>query len=355
MDLNTVWFLLVGVLISGYAVLDGFDLGVGVLHLFAKSDEERDVHVAAIGPVWDGNEVWLLTGGGALFAAFPVVYATVFSGFYLALMLLLVALILRAVSMEFRHGLDSPRWRRVFDWSFGVGSLLPSILFGVAVGNVLRGVPLTAEHEWAGSFLGLLNPYSVLVGLVSLSMFVMHGALYLRMKSEGALHERMGKVAVGAWAAFLAVYGIATVATFLVSPFLFEKVAAKPVFWALIALLAAGLFTIPRATRAGRSGTAFLASSATIVASIFLAATSLYPRLVPSLGGLWNSLDIYNSASSPKTRTVMLVIALLGMPLVLVYTAVVYRIFKGKVRPGQAYGAEPTAAEQAGIRAVQTR
>ncbi|HZZ83814.1 MAG TPA: cytochrome d ubiquinol oxidase subunit II [Anaeromyxobacteraceae bacterium] len=353
MDLNTTWFLLVGVLIAGYAVLDGFDLGVGVLHLFARSDAERDVHVAAIGPVWDGNEVWLLTGGGALFAAFPVVYATVFSGFYLALMLLLVALILRAVSMEFRHNLEAPRWRHAFDWAFGVGSLLPSILLGVAVGNILRGVPLTAEHEWAGSFLGLLNPYAVLVGLVSLAMFVMHGALYLRMKSEGALYDRMGKVAVGAWVVFLALYAIATGATFLVSPFLFEKVAGSPLSWVLLALLLGGLATIPRATRAGKSGTAFLASSAVIVAAIFLAAVSMYPRLVPSLGWLGNSLDIYNSASSPKTQMVMLVIALLGMPLVIAYTVVIYRVFKGKVRPGQAYGAEPTAAERAGVRAAR--
>ncbi|BDG10334.1 cytochrome d ubiquinol oxidase subunit II [Anaeromyxobacter paludicola] len=353
MDLNTTWFLLVGVLISGYAVLDGFDLGVGILHLFAKSDAERDVHVGAIGPVWDGNEVWLLTGGGALFAAFPVVYATIFSGYYLALMLLLVALILRAVAMEFRHNVEAPAWRRAFDWAFGVGSLLPAILFGVAVGNVLRGVPLTPEHEWAGSFLGLLNPYAVLIGLVSLAMFVMHGALYLRMKSEGALHERMGKVAVGAWIAFLAVYALATVATFFVSPFLFEKATSNPAFWGLLLLLAGGLATIPRATRAGRSGTAFLASSVVIVSAIFLAAVSLFPRLVPSLGGLENSLDIYNSASSPKTQGVMLVIALLGMPLVLAYTAAVYRIFRGKVRPGHAYGEEPSAAERAGARAAR--
>jgi len=337
MDLNTTCFLLVGVLISGYAVLDGFDLGVGVLHLFAKSDEERDVHVGAIGPVWDGNEVWLLTGGGALFAAFPVVYATIFSGFYLALMLLLVALILRAVSMEFRHNLEDPRWRHAFDWAFGVGSLLPCILLGVAVGNVLRVVPLTADHEWAGSFLGLLNPYAVLVGLVSLAMFVMHGALYLRMKSEGALAARMGKVATGAWVAFLALYALATAATFLVSPFLFEKVAGNPAFWLLLVLLLGGLVTIPRASRAGKAGTAFVASSVVIVAAIFLAAVSVFPRLVPSLHGLENSLDIYNSASSKKTQGVMLVIALLGMPLVLGYTAVIYRIFRGKVKPGHAY------------------
>src|SRR5512143_2384366 len=182
MDLNTIWFLLIAVLLAGYAVLDGFDLGVGALSLFARGREERDLHAAAIGPVWDGNEVWLLTGGGALFAAFPMVYATVFSGFYLALMLLLLALIARAVSLEFRNLQEGAGWRRAWDVAFGVGSLLPSILLGVAVGNVLRGVPVTAEGEWAGSFLGLLNPYAILVGLVSLAFFTLHGALYLRVK-----------------------------------------------------------------------------------------------------------------------------------------------------------------------------
>ncbi len=170
MDLNLIWFVLVGVLIAGYAVLDGFDLGVGVLSLFGRSEAERRVHLEAIGPFWDGNEVWLLTGGGALFAAFPYVYATIFSGFYLALMLLLVALIARAVSLEYRFLVDGPRARRFFDVAFGVGSLLPAVLFGVAVGNVLRGVPVTAEREWAGTFLGLLNPYAVLVGLVTLAV-----------------------------------------------------------------------------------------------------------------------------------------------------------------------------------------
>src|SRR5512135_384088 len=158
MDLNTIWFVLVGVLITGYAVLDGFDLGAGVLHLFARSDAERKVNLHAIEPVWDGNEVWLLTGGGALFAAFPVVYATVFSGFYLALMLLLAALIARAVALEFRYHVDAPAWGRVWDWIFGIGSLLPAVLFGVAVGNVIKGVPIDAHGAYTGTFLGLLNP-----------------------------------------------------------------------------------------------------------------------------------------------------------------------------------------------------
>jgi cytochrome d ubiquinol oxidase subunit II len=333
MDLNTIWFALVGVLIAGYAVLDGFDLGVGALSLFARSKEERDLHVAAIGPVWDGNEVWLLTGGGALFAAFPPVYATVFSGFYLALMLLLVALIARAVSLEFRQLVAAPAWIRAWDWAFGLGSLLPAILFGVAVGNVLRGVPIGPGpgFAWQGSFLGLLNPYAILVGLVSLAMFVMQGALYMRMKAEGELADRMGRIALAAFTAFAALFAAATAATVYVSPFLFAK-AASPAFWILPALLVAALVAIPLTTRAGRRGLAFVASSAAIALAIAVAAVSAFPVLVPSSLGLANSLTIYNASSTPRTLGTMLVIALLGVPVMLAYTAWVYRVFKGPVR-----------------------
>ena len=185
MDLNTIWFILVGVLIVGYAILDGFDLGVGVLSLFARNEDERRLHLNAIGPFWDGNEVWLLTAGGALFAAFPEVYATVFSGFYIAFMLLLVALIFRAVSIEFYHQVDSPSWRTAWGWAFGIGSLLPCILTGVAFGNILRGIPLDAHREFTGSFFTLLNPYALVVGVLSLAMFIMHGAVFMAVKTYG--------------------------------------------------------------------------------------------------------------------------------------------------------------------------
>jgi cytochrome bd ubiquinol oxidase subunit II len=331
MDLNTVWFFLVAVLIAGYAVLDGFDLGVGVLHLFARNEEELRLHVAAIGPVWDGNEVWLLTGGGALFAAFPVVYATVFSGFYLAFTLLLVALIARAVSLEFRHQFAASVWTRVWDWSFGLGSLVPALLFGVAVGNVLRGVPIGPGAGWQGSFLGLLNPYALLVGVTGLAFFVMHGALYLRLKTEGPLATRLTTVARWTWLGFLALYAVATAATASVSPFLFADLVGSPAFWPALALLVAGIVTVPIANQRGRSALAFLASSATIVAMIALAGVSLFPRLVPSRLDLADSLTIYNAASSTLTLRVMLIIALVGMPLVLAYTVVIYRVFSGKV------------------------
>ena len=335
MDLHSVWFLLVAVLIAGYAVLDGFDLGVGVLHLFARSEDERRVHLQAVGPVWDGNEVWLLTGGGALFAAFPAVYATVFSGFYLALMLLLFALILRAVSIEFRGQLAAPRWRRAFDWGFGVGSLLPAVLLGVAVGNILRGVPIAVDGSYTGTFLGLLSPYAVLVGLCSLAFFVLHGALYLHMKADGEQGARMGRLALRLWVAWLVLYLGATAATAVVSPHLFAGLAACPVFWPFAVLLAAATVTVPLALRGGRERLAFVASSTTIVAMIGIAGVSLYPRLVPSLTDLAYSLTIDNAASTPRTQTVMLVIALVGMPIVLAYTVLIHRAFRGRIKPSE--------------------
>lgn len=331
MDLNTIWFLLVGVLIIGYAILDGFDLGVGVLHLFTRSSQERRLFLNAIGPVWDGNEVWLLTGGGALFAAFPMVYATVFSGFYLAMMLLLVALIFRAVSLEFRGKVDSERWRQIWDWAFGLGSLLPAVLFGVAFGNILRGVPIDAAGRWAGSFLGLLNPYAILTGVLSLVLFTMHGAIYLTMKTDGALRERLILWASGSWIAVVAIDFLATLATIFVSPFLFEGMLRNPLFWVLFILLLASLLAIPAFLKAARHFRAFLASSVAIACMIGLSAVSLFPRIVPSSIDLAYSLTITNASSSQTTLATMLMIALIGMPLVIGYTVFIYRAFKGKV------------------------
>ncbi len=331
MDLNTTWFLLIGVLLTGYAVLDGFDLGVGVLHLFATDERQRRINLAAIGPVWDGNEVWLLTAGGAMFAAFPPVYATVFSGFYTAFMLLLFALIFRAVSIEFRGQVDGPRWRRFWDRTFGLGSLAPAVLFGVAIGNVLRGLPIGADGSLHVSFFALLNPYSLLIGLLSLAMFVMHGAVYLAARTDGELQKRMARWATGAWAGFLILYVVATVATVFVSPFLFEPIPHNLLAWGLCLLLLGAVVSIPVMVRAGRFVLAFLASAATIGSMIGLMGVSLYPRMVPSSIDPVNSLNIYDDSSTQRTLTVMLVVALVGMPLVIGYTAYVYKVFMGKI------------------------
>jgi cytochrome d ubiquinol oxidase subunit II len=329
--LQDVWFLLIGVLLIGYAILDGFDLGVGVLHLFAKNEQERRISLNAIGPVWDGNEVWLLTGGGALFAAFPVVYATVFSGFYLALMLLLMALIMRAVSMEFRGKVNAQGWKRVWDTLFGVGSLLPAVLFGVAYGNILRGIPLNADGVFTGSFLGLLNPYAILVGVLSLATLVMHGAVYLTLKTDGQLQDRLAGYASRAWYAVVALYVIATAATVYVSPFLFAGILTNFFFWLSALLVIGATYYVRVMVKTKRFFKAFLASSATITGMIGVSASSLFPRLVPSLTNLSYSLTVRNASSSELTLTVMLVIALIGMPLVITYSIIIHRVFRGRV------------------------
>ncbi|MGD2135167.1 MAG: cytochrome d ubiquinol oxidase subunit II [Gemmatimonadales bacterium] len=329
--LQTVWFILFTVLIAGYAVLDGFDLGVGVLHGFAKNDDERRRHLNAVGPVWDGNEVWLLTAGGALFAAFPIVYATVFSGFYLALMLVVAALVFRATSFEFRGKVDTPRWRSFWDWSFVLGSLVASLLFGVAVGNIARGIPIDADGRFVGSFLGLLNPFALLVGLVTLSAFVMHGAAYLLLKVEGDHRDRMRRWVRGSWLTFVGLYAAANGWALAALPHGFDGIATNPLIWLFGAALIVSIVTVPLAAQRQRDGLTFLGSAGTILAMIALPAIGLFPRLVPSSIDLAYSLTAYNASSSQRTLTVMLYIALIGMPLVLVYTAYVYRVFKGKV------------------------
>jgi cytochrome d ubiquinol oxidase subunit II len=338
MDLNTIWFLLVGVLIAGYAILDGFDLGVGVLHLFTRDETERRIMMNTIGPVWDGNEVWLLTGGGALFAAFPPVYATVFSAFYLPFMLLLVALIFRAVSFEFRGKVDSPAWRRRWDLAFGLGSLVPALLYGVAVGNVLRGIEMDSAGTPTGTFPGLLNPFALLIGLLGLAMFVLHGATYLTLKTEGGLRERAQRWASRAWGVFIALYAVSTVASYAAAPFLFERWSRHPLTWVLFGLLLVSCVVGPAALRSAQFGAAFLASASATASVIFLAAEGLYPRLVPARPVLAHSLTVYNASSTPRTLGVMLVIAAVGMPLVIAYTAFIYRAFRGKtVLTGESY------------------
>jgi cytochrome bd ubiquinol oxidase subunit II len=334
-DINTIWFLLVGVLITGYAILDGFDLGVGVIQLFTKDEDERKVNVNAIGPVWDGNEVWLLTAGGALFAAFPPVYATVFSGFYLAFMLLLTALIFRAVSFEFRKYSESPAAKKRWDMAFAIGSTLPAVLYGVAIGNILAGLPIRftdGKITDSITFLNLLNPYSILIGVLSLVLFTMHGAVYMTMKSTGKHQNKMGSIAGKTWIAVVVLYFIATMATFFTANYLFVGVLKNPIFWILFILMFVSIFYIPIGLKAKRFGRTFIASSLMVGCMVGLLAVSLFPRLVPSSIDLANgSLTIYNSSSTQNTLQTMLIIALIGMPMVVAYTIYIYRVFKGSV------------------------
>ncbi len=333
-DLNIIWFVLVGVLVIGYAILDGFDLGVGIIHLFTKDENEKRVNINAIGPVWDGNEVWLLTGGGALFAAFPIVYATVFSGFYLAFMLLLTALIFRAVSFEFRKYMVTPKSKKYWDLAFALGSLVPALLYGVAIGNIMKGLPVELKDGnvvSSISFLGLLNPYSILIGLLSLVMLTMHGAIYLTLKSEGVQQERMSNWANKTWIAFVVLYLLATLATFFTAPYLFEGLLKNFLFWILFLAMFTSIISIPISLKAKKFGLAFTSSSVMIGVVILLFAVSLFPMLVPSSIDLANSLTIYNASSTQRTLSTMLIIALIGMPLVIGYTIFIYRVFKGKV------------------------
>lgn len=331
MDLQMVWFGLIGVLFIGYALLDGFDLGVGVISLFARSSRERGIAMRAIAPVWDGNEVWLLAAGGSLFAAFPPVYATVFSGFYLALMLLLAALILRGVSLEFYSKVESGSWRRIWGWSFGVGSLMVAVLVGVAFGNILRGIPINERGDFAGTFLGLLNPYALLTGVLSLAVFMMHGAAYMALKTEGKFKARMEKWALNTWAAFGLLYIIASWASISFARHLFIGLTSKPLFYAAIAVVVVGISAFPRLVRTKRSGWAFAASGAIIAGMIGIAGVSMYPNIVHSsiVGG--HSFTVRNASSSVNTLRAMTIVAALGIPPVLAYTGYVYWVFKGKV------------------------
>ena len=332
LDLNAVWFVLVGVLFTGYALLDGFDLGVGALHLFTKKDEHRRIMLNAIGPVWDGNEVWLVTGGGALFAAFPVVYATVFSGFYLAFVLLLVALIFRAVAIEFRSKQPMRWWRQMWDVGFAGGSVLASFLIGVAIGNIAWGVPIDAHGEYAGTFLGLLHPYALLLGVTTVALFMMHGSIYAVMKTEGELHDMIRRWVNHTIIFFIICYAVTTMATLLYVPHMASVVRANPWLFSVALLNMLAIANIPREIHHGRDFRAFLCSCLAMIALMTLFGLEMFPNLVRSNPAPENSLTIHNAASSPRTLGIMLTIAVIGVPIVLAYTVSIYWIFRGKVK-----------------------
>jgi cytochrome d ubiquinol oxidase subunit II len=331
MDLNTIWFLLISVLFIGFFVLEGFDYGVGILLPFlGRSDSERRRIINTIGPVWDGNEVWMITAGGAMFAAFPHWYATMFSGFYLALFLLLAALILRGVAFEFRSKDRHPRWRNTWDWLIFGGSLIPALLWGVAVGNLLKGVPIDADKQFVGGFFDLLNPYTLIAGLASLSVFTAHGAIFLNLKSTDVIRDR----------ALAASKKVGPIATVLVLAYIvatplwtdaFQRLGVNPGLIpvaGLGSLLAAGLFI-----HRERTGWAFVMTTLTIACATITIFMSLYPRvMVSSLDPAW-SLTIYNASSSQHTLLVMSIIALIFVPIVLIYQGWTYWVFRKRISP----------------------
>ena len=323
MELSDVWFVLVAVLWMGYLVLEGFDFGVGMLlPVLGRKDTDRRVMINTIGPVWDGNEVWLLTAGGATFAAFPEWYASMFSGFYLALLLILLCLIVRVVAFEWRGKIDDDRWRRWADRALVVGSWGPAVLWGVAFGNLVRGVALDADHQYVGTFADLLNPFALLGGATTALIFLTHGAVFLALKTDGEIRHRAAALASRSAVATLLVAGAFAVWT---------QVAHSVTWtWAATAVAAAALVALVVATRVRREGWAFLASAVAIVAAVVLIFGSMYPDVMPALDPA-NSLTVDNASSSDYTLTIMTWVAAFLTPLVLLYQGWTYWVFRRRL------------------------
>ncbi len=328
-----VWFSCFVILLIGYAILDGFDLGVGILHLFSKEDHERRLMLNSIGPVWDGNEVWLVTAGGALFAGFPMVYATVCSAFYVPVMILLFGLIFRAVAIEFRSKAEMIWWRWMWDILFSAASFIIAFALGTAMGNLIRGIPLDAEGEFIGTLRDLLNPYALLVGLMVVALFTMHGCIYLLMKTEGSLHEKVKSWVNPAIITYIMLNAITTIATLIYQPHMIEAVRNRPIFFLVAIVNLFVIANIPREIYLGRDYRAFACSCLNIVLLMGFYALGTYPIAVRAINDpAALSLTIFNSSSTNLTLHILLLIAVIGVPLVLAYTTAIYYIFRGKVR-----------------------
>lgn len=333
--MNIVWFWTLGGMLIAYSILDGYDLGVGALHLFiARGDHERRISINAIGPVWNGNEVWLVAAGGMMVVSFPRVYASGFSGFYLALMLVLWLLILRGVSIEFRSKLESGLWRSFWDTGFWFGSFLLCLLLGVALGNVLHGLPIGPSGFFQGTFALMLNPYSLLAGILSLALLPWHAANYLRTKTEGELLARAERWSRVLLCLVVLLVGVMTVVTFKIRPGIFASFRSHPLFFLFPVLTVAGLVLGFFAWRPGCSRIAFVASTLTIAGLLASAAATVFPDLLVSTIRPDYSLNIYNAASSHHALVVSFIANILGMVAVALYSAYVHRTFQGKVQLG---------------------
>ncbi len=325
--LQIVWFLLIAVLFTGYAVLDGFDFGVGIWHLFTNKQRERKILLNTIRPMWDGNEVWLITGGGALFAAFPPVYATIFSGLYIPLMLVLLGLIIRIAGIDFRDKVNSTKWKHYFDYAFAIGSILPALLFSVALGNLLKGMELNYNGDYVGGFFALLNPYSLHFGITGVVMFAVHGANFIALKTTDSLQTKAIHWGRKTIPIYFGLSGLMITWTVVSYP---RDYILLSIILGIIGEIFVGLNYI--LLKAHKYYKAFLASSASIIMFMSAAAANLFPFLVPGTKeSTIAGLDIFTSSSSERTLRIMLIITLLGMPIVIGYTIFIYKIFAGKV------------------------
>jgi cytochrome d ubiquinol oxidase subunit II len=324
MDLPTIWFILIAVLWTGYFVLEGFDFGVGILvPLIGRNEPERRAMLRTIGPVWDGNEVWLIVAGGATFAAFPEWYATLFSGFYIALFAILVALIFRGIAIEYRNKRSSVAWRTRWDWAIAIGSFVPALLWGVAFGNIVQGVPIDADKEFSGTFFTLLNPFALLAGVTTLLLFVTHGAVFLALKTEGEIRDRANRAAwlVGLPTALVAVAFLAWV-----------QLIRGDALSIAAAVLAAGAFVGGiAANRLRHEGWAFVGTAAAIALAVVSLFAALFPEVMPSSTDPAFSLTISNASSTTYTLTIMTIVAVVFFPIVLVYQGWTYWVFRKRV------------------------
>lgn len=332
-ELQFIWFTAFVLLVTGYVILDGFDLGVGMLHLFSKKDEERRLMLNSIGPVWDGNEVWLVTAGGALFAGFPDVYATLCSSFYIPIMILLTGLIFRAVAIEVRSKRPMAWWRWTWDALFSFASLVIAMALGITMGNLIRGIPLNENKEFIGTFFDLLDPYVFMVGVLAIAVFFMHGTIYILMKSEGALHDKMRAWVNPSIIFYIISYATVTMATLIYMPHMIEIIQTRPIFFLIAIANMLVIANIPREIQRGRDGWAFISSCLNIILLMVLYAIGTYPNVVRAINDPENlSLTIFNSSSSLKTLEILLLISVIGIPMVIAYTFGVYWIFRGKVK-----------------------
>jgi cytochrome d ubiquinol oxidase subunit II len=331
MVLESIWFFLWGLLWAIYFMTDGFDLGIGTLIPFlGKTEEDKRVMVTSMGPLWDGNEVWLLTAGGVTFAAFPRVYAVMFSSLYSALMLILFALILRGVAFEFRSKVDSDGWRKIWDACIFIGSAAPALLFGVAFANIFRGISIDQNGIYQGNLFTLLNPYGLIGGVFFLVIFLVHGSLWLSIKSQGDLHQRAVSAANKLWPVLLVVAVIFLAASIFATP-LYNNYLNNPILFAVILITVISLLGIKVLLVKQAYFKAWFSSALTIIGSTFFGVIGLYPNMFPSNIDTAYSLTAHNSASSPLTLKIMLVVVIVFVPIVLAYQVWSYNLFKGKV------------------------